>query len=203
MLILLLGWAVMAGAATTLAQRMPLRGALLVWVVVAGVASALGSWALSSQPVGQATLAGRLGYSIVHWGFRAGNGKLLAAALISSLVWVLVGWAVVLVLHYRAEQMHALLVLAWLIDALAFLYVVGLLLARRGASGSFTTPLLAMAGILVGLIAVSLAVSSLGRSSDSTRLALIVAGGPPLVISLGYGLFVVVTLAVGSRARWN
>jgi hypothetical protein len=34
-------------------------------------------------------------------------------------------------------------------------------------------------------------------------LALAIAGGPPLFVVGGYGLFLVVMLTVGRNARWN
>jgi hypothetical protein len=114
-------------------------------------------------------------------------------------VWVVLGAAIILMLRFRSDRSQALLVLAWAVDAAALLYVAGVMLANRGSRPG---ALLVVAGILAGMIAASLLLWRAGNPA-ATKLALIIAGGPPLVIGVGYGLFVLLMVTVGRNARWN
>jgi hypothetical protein len=195
----IIGWILGAGVALWLGLAYPVRTALPLWVAASGVACTLGGLAIRSQPIGIVTWAGKLGSTVVQWGFRASNGRLIPAVLISWLVWVVLGAAVILMLKFRAERSQALLVLAWAVDAAALLYVIGVMLANRGSRPG---ALVVVAGILVAMIAVSALLFRAGGPA-ATRLALVIAGGPPLVIGVGYGLFVLLMVTVGRNARWN
>jgi hypothetical protein len=202
MLTLITGWAVIATVILAVALVAPPRSVLTSWVIFAAIITALAGLAIARQPLGESTAAGRLGSAVVRWGFRAGHGRLLPALLISWLVWVLLGATVILIIRHRGDTQHALLLLAWAVDAAALFYTVGVILANWGGGRSFTGSLVTIAGVLVTMIVASVVLWSAGGSPGARRAALLVAGGPPLFIGVGYGLFVLVTLTVG-HGRWN
>jgi hypothetical protein len=200
MLPLLLGWAVMVATMLGLAWSPPGRPVLLYWASVSLLACILGALAIASQPLGQATLAGRFGSSVVRWGFRATQGKLAAAAAISWIIWLAVGSAAIVAVRARGDLSFRLMLLAWTIDFGALCYVLGVWLMNRGSGRS---TLLVVAAALIGMLGISAALW-FGNSGPATRrTALMLAGGPPLVIGVGYGLFLLVVLTVGRNARWN
>jgi hypothetical protein len=53
------------------------------------------------------------------------------------------------------------------------------------------------------MIGTSAALVTLSTTANAARRALLIAGGPPLFIGVGYGLFVLVLLTAGKNARWN
>jgi len=201
MLFSILAVALMGGLAAAMARSFQGLAAIGAWLVLCLVACALGALALSSQPVGVATLAGRVGSLVVRWGFAAGRGRLLPAVAISWLAWAIFGTALIVALQHRSETQLQLLALAWAVDALALMYVCGIALARRSAS--MTRGLLPIAGALVGMLAVSAIQWSHPLLPGGRRTALLIAGGPPLYIGGAYGLFLLVMMTFGRRARWN
>jgi hypothetical protein len=90
--------------------------------------------------------------------------------------------------QYRSQPRHVLMILAWTVDVAALFYVLGVLAANRSSTGTMAGSLLLLATALLGMVAGSAALWWL-VGTDRARLAtLALAGGPPLVISLGYGL---------------
>jgi hypothetical protein len=200
----LVGWVVMGAVAAWVGRSFPLKTALLAWTALSGAMCAIGAFAIASQPIGTPTNFGRFGSLFVQWGFRAGQGRLIPAVLISWLFWVVAGAAVILMLSWRADRRQLLLALAWGVDALALLYVVGVILANKTPTSAATpSSLLVIVAALVGMIAVSLALWGMSGSPGAMRTALLIAGGPPLQIGGGYALFVLMMLTVGRNARWN
>jgi len=57
--------------------------------------------------------------------------------------------------------------------------------------------------VLLLLLGVSSALWLGSASPNAKRLALLIGGGPPLFIGVGYGLFLLVMLTAGRHARWN
>ncbi len=200
MLPLLLGWAVMAAALVKLILAPAGRPVLLYWAAVSLVACLLGAVAIWSQPLGQATAAGRLGSAVVRWGFRATQGKLFGAAVISWIIWLVIGSAAILAGRAKGDLSYRLMLLAWAVDFGVLCYLLGVWLANRG-SGMHS--LLVISAVLVAMIGIS-ATLWFGNGSEAARkTALTLAGGPTLVIGGGYGVFLLVVLTVGRNARWN
>ncbi|HWA16243.1 MAG TPA: hypothetical protein VG817_07415, partial [Gemmatimonadales bacterium] len=91
MLLLLLIWAALGGTLYTIGTTHPPLEAWVRWLILMAVLCTVGGLAIRSQPVGEATVFGRLGGSVVRWGFRAGGGQLVPAVAISWLVWAVLG----------------------------------------------------------------------------------------------------------------
>jgi hypothetical protein len=193
----------MGAVATWFGRSFPLRTALFAWTALTGALCALGGFAIASQPIGTPTSFGRLGASFVQWGFRASQGKLVPAVLISWLFWIVAGAAVILMTTWRGDRRQLLLALSWGVDALALLYVVGVILANRSPTGSTASSLVVLVAVLAGMIVSSLARWGMSSSPTAMRTALFIAGGPPLLIGGGYALFVLLMMTVGRNARWN
>ena len=178
----------------------PTRPVLLYWAIITLIACILGALAIASQPLGQATLLGRLGSVVVRWGFRASQGSLVWSTLISWLIWLVIGGLLLTMVRARGDLWYRLLLLAWAVDFGALCYVLGVWLSNRGSGG---LTLVAIAGVLVALLGASSALWWGIGSPAARRAAVIVAGGPPLAIGAGYGLFLLIVLTVGRNARWN
>lgn len=200
MLPLLLGWVVMALAIVGLIRAPAGKPVFIYWAGIALLGCILGAVAIWSQPLGQATLAGRLGASVVRWGFRASQGSLLGATAISWIIWLVIGTSAISAGRARDDLSYRLMLLAWLVDFGALCYTLGVWLMNRG-SGMST--LLLISTILIALIGVSSVMWFGNGGTAARRTALMIAGGPPLVIGVGYGLFLLVMLTVGRNARWN
>ncbi|MGH7712613.1 MAG: hypothetical protein ACREOG_15080 [Gemmatimonadaceae bacterium] len=125
---------------------------------------------------------------------------MIPAAVISWLVWMLLGAAIIGVTQFRSQPRHVLMILAWTVDVAALFYVLGVIGTNRG-SGTMPSTLLMLAAVLVGMIAGSAALWWYIGTDPARVAALALAGGPPLVIGVGYGFFVAVTLIAGGR--WN
>lgn len=200
----LLGLAFMVGSLLVLALRAEPRTAMAGWALLSGVACVLAALAISRQPVGEATLLGRLGGAALRWGFRAGQGKLLWATLISWLVWLLIGATAIAALRVRADRQQLLMVLAWAADLAALFYVLGVWLQSHAPTGAgMGSNLVSLAGVLALMLVASAILWFALPGPAAKRLALLIAGGPPLLFGGGYALFLLVTLTVGRNARWN
>ncbi len=181
---------------------MNLWPALAAWAGVDLSLCLLGALLLARQPIGQGTAAGLAGSLIVHWGYRVGNGRLARAVGISWVVWMVVGAAAIGIVKHRAEPAAILLILAWLVDGLLLMRLCGIaILFRR--SGRLPWHIMKFIGVLIAMIACSAGLWW-GTGGDwGRRMALWLAGGPPLLIGGGYGLLLLVMLAAGRKARWN
>lgn len=155
---------------------------------------------------------------VLPWGYRIGRGKLWPIVVTSWAIWMLLGAAVIVATVASAAESevaaaaHAparrgplvmtLLCLAWLVDGGVLLRCIGLLATSANARHmmrSLAVPMLVLAGILVASIALVVT----NCTAAAARVALLIAGGPPLLVGLGYGAFVLVILTVGRKARWN
>lgn len=192
----------MAAAIAGLIMAPPGRPVLLYWAGISLVACVLGAIAIASQPLGQATLPGRFGSSVVKWGFRVTQGKLTGAAALSWLVWLVIGAAAITAGRVRGDMGYRLILLAWVVDFGALCYILGVWLSNRGG-GSGNPSLLLISAALVAMLGISAALWFGNGAPGARRTALMLAGGPPLVLGVGYGLFLLVVLTVGRNARWN
>lgn len=191
-------------------------GAIAIWSgSVFGVCGLTGL-ALSRQREGRVSILNYLAGTVLPFGYRVGNGKLVPIVVVSSLAWVAIGVSAVLSVGAQPQAtaavatraatevpsgvLRVLLYLAWLVDGFVFLRVGSQFVQRRHS----TSP--AMLRFLIGLGAVLLvSVLLVVGAPSETRLglALAIAGGPPLVVGGGYGIFLAVVLCCGRKLRWN
>jgi hypothetical protein len=195
-----------------------------------GVWKAIGLWAggmalvcvgtalwLDRQPPGQITFVNRIAGYVLPWGYQIGRGKLAPIVATSWLIWVLLGTGAALTIGGvpsgstgaqapSAESatsptwVTVLLYLSWIVDGAVLARIASVSWIRQNPM----PPSIVTASLVIGgLIAGSAAIKLFGKSAAATKLALIVAGGPPLVVGVGYGLFLLVALTLGRNARWN
>jgi hypothetical protein len=153
-----------------------------------------------------------MGY-ILQWGYRIGQGKLVKIAMVSWVIWMLLGTAAVLATRVHANTfatglgaesqnrgttIMVLLTLAWIIDGAALCYLLGIVFngRRLGSLGPVMGVLLLMIGVSAGLVVYN-------HTATAAKIALLVAGGPILLLGLLYGLFVINILIMGRKTRWN
>jgi hypothetical protein len=185
--------------------------ALGMAVICAGVAL----W-LDRQPPEQITFVNRLAGYLLPWGYDIGRGKLIPIVITSWIVWVLLGGGAVFTIGVlarggRAGELSAevpshttlltvLLYLAWVIDGAVLMRLVSVSWVRQNPMPpSVIMVMLALTAMILG----SAAIKMLGKSAAATKLALAISGGPPLVVGLGYGVFLLVALTMGGHTRWN
>jgi hypothetical protein len=177
-----------------------------MWVAFALLACGMGVLLLRTSEVGRVTWRNRVAAYLVPWGVRIGGGKLWPIPVVSWLTWLSVWAAVALLTPPPADEpptgwevaARVALGVAWLIDGVALGYVVGTL-PQCFPSGSGGRSLRVIAAVITGLIVASVACHLFGL----TAAGLLVAGGPPLLVGVGYGLFLAVLLVFGRNTRWN
>lgn len=201
MIILLLLWAALAGTLYTIGTTHPPVEAFTRWAVIIGVVCILGGIAIRSQPVGEATIAGRVGSGFVRWGYRAGHGTLPAAVVISWLVWLVIGAAAIAAFHFRHDLRPLILSLGWTTEILLLFYLIGMWLANAGAESAFRLRFLSMAGMVLAILVVSVLLWF--KSGGSGRNLAVVIAAIPLGVTLVYGIFLAVLMTVGGKTRWN
>jgi hypothetical protein len=177
-----------------------------VWSALALVGCVVGVVLLRTSELSRVTWKNRVAGWLIPWGWRINRGKLWPVAVVSWVVWMLV-WAAVAVLTPPASEsltardvaVRVLLGVAWAVDGLAIGYVIGTLRQNftSGASGGHSLRVIAV--VITGLLAVSVALHLFGL----TTAGLLVAGGQPLLVGGGYGLFLAVLLVFGRNSRWN
>lgn len=204
---LLVGWA--------LIQSLPCWLALLTAALLAAALSLAGALLLHNCAVGQITWRNRLAGWLLPWGYTLGRGQLKGIALVSGTVWTLLAAGAIFATMVTPSTATVAvqgappaatvpmsawwLLLAWIVDGGCVLYLLGLTLKNslRGSSSGATVRklLFALGAMLVSSLALQL--------GGYTGLAVLIAGGPPLVIGGFYGLFVLAMLTFGRNARWN
>ena len=187
---MIVAFAIMAGAALALAVSVDLAAAVLAWLAFSALACAIAAFAMWRQPLAVSTTTGRLGGNLVRWGFDAADGQLLPAVGISWLVWALLGTALISAIQGRGDRQHVLIIVAWTFDTLALMYTIGLMLERSGSS--MARALFPVAGVLAGMLVVSAILWLRPQLPGGRYAALLVAGGIPLFVGVGYGLFALV-----------
>lgn len=186
----------------------------LAWLATIGVGAllaVLGALVLRTTKVGELTWKNTLAGHLLPWGYHLGGGSLPGLVLGCVAVWAALA-AVVLLGSAptgavggpnqpaaAASGASLWLVLAWIVAG-AFLLWMGGQLRRYYQPGSSVTRaqtklVLTVAAMLVGSVVLHL----LGHSG----FALLVLGGPILVVGGGYALFLGVMLTFGRNTRWN
>lgn len=176
------------------------------WAAVALVACGVGAILLRTSPVGRVGWQNRVAGYLVPWGARIGGGRLWPIPVVSWVVWMtvwagaavltppetvpLTGWEIATRIGLGA---------AWAIDGLALGHLLATVRQHFSPASRSGRSLLTISAVIVGLVAGSLLLHLLGL----TAFALLVAGGPPLLIGGGYGLFLLVLLTFGRGGRWN
>ncbi|MEO8636730.1 MAG: hypothetical protein ABI587_15755 [Gemmatimonadales bacterium] len=189
----------MAAAAAWCALRLSMPFALIAWSGLAAALCGLGAWLLARQPIGRATLSGQLGGGFLQWGYTVGKGKLLPITVVSWLIWTVLGAAVIGATLHRTEPLTPWMILAWTIDGVAFLYLVGRMITNTPRSrAAMVMPI----ALVLGMIGGSAILWRMG--TDSAReTALLVGGAPIPLLGAGYGLMLGAMLIGGRKARWQ
>jgi hypothetical protein len=192
---------------------------IVIFAVVMNALCGAVAFLVHRQPPGKVTIANYVMAIVLPWGYQVGRGQLSRIVFISWAIWVLLGLATVVATSRRIAQPPAsvvtsdqnlprsatimtLLAVAWIVDGAVLLRCIGVLATgtNRGHMSRSMAPLVLF---LVAILAISIALVTLSHSATSAWLALLVAGGPPLFVAAGYGLFMLVILTIGRNARWN
>ena len=203
-----------------LAQRLGPLKAVILWACAVGAVDVVTATLIHRQsPPEKVSWINHLAGFVLPWGYRIGRGKLWPIVLTSWLIWMLIGVAVmtavatnrydevagVATINGRTQRnpvVTGLLVVAWLVDGGVLLRCIGLLATspnRRQILRSLSVPMAILAGILLA----SIGLVTVNCTPAAARTALLIAGGPPLLIAVAYGGFVLVMLTAGRHARWN
>ena len=193
----------LAAAAVLLGLNGPLATVLLAWAGGLGLLCIGGAVLVARQPIGIATMGGRIGSCFVRWGFRAGRGRLTPAVLISWLVWTVVGFGLIVATRVWADPKTVVMVLTWTVDTLALFYVLGIVLSNWTTGAKVAGSLLVIAAALTAMIAFSAVIWVSAPADAAQTTALMLAGGPLLLLGVGYGLLLSTMVAGGKRANWH
>jgi hypothetical protein len=100
---------------------------------------------------------------------------------------------------FRSDPLNRWMILAWTIDGLALIYLIGLMATRSGRTrGALLMPLLAV----LGMIGVSAAPWL--RGTESARENALLLGGAPIpILAAGYGLMMAAMLLGGRKGGWK
>jgi hypothetical protein len=197
--------AVAAAVCVVLVRTCGTATAAAVWAGVSLVMSVGGVVLLRASAVGRVTWKNYLAGYLAPWGVRVGGGKLWPIAVVSWVVWLAVGGgAFALTLEAGKPTggdiaVRVLLGASWVVGGYALGYLLVTRVRNVSAGSSSGRRLHLLAGVVAALIAASVALHFFGF----TQLALLVSGGPVLLIGGGYGLFVLVLVVFGRGARWN
>jgi len=212
-LFLLLRLSIPVGVGFLLSRWFGPWSALGTAALLAVVLSSIGILVLQRSKVGQMTWHNHLAGWLLPWGYGLARGKLVGIGAVSAVVFTAIAGAVILVTTMTARAPAAvpvatgatpaaalswLLVVAWMVDGAALLHLVSVL-SKSSAGSSSARTLWKLSAVLMALLGGSIALLLAGHPSA----ALWVAGGPPLVIGVCYGLFVLLMVTVGRNARWN
>ncbi|VTR94330.1 unnamed protein product [Gemmata massiliana] len=174
--------------------------AALSWATVSAIGCSTGAFLLRTSEVGRITWRNHLAGYLIPWGWRLNGGRLWPVPLISWAVWTAVGGAALLL--QPVEEPPAIwarvgLFTAWAIDTAVLMYLLGTI--AQATSRSRVGSLRKILAVIIGVLGASLGLYLGGF----TTAALIVAGGPTLVIGGGFGLVVLIFVTVGRNTRWN
>lgn len=190
--------AAVAAAAYGLCVELGPWPAVFTCAAVAAVGCVIGAVLLRTSTIGQVTWRNRLAGYLIPWGWRLNRGRLWPVAVISWVVWTAVSGAAVLL---RADEpslgMRAALLAAWLIDASALVFLLGTI--AQATPGSRLGSIWKLVAFITAVLCASVGLYVAGQATA----ALIVAGGPPAVIGVVFGLVLLIFATVGRNTRWN
>jgi len=197
-----------------LAQHLSPWAAIGLSFVTAAALCLTGFACLRQVRVGELSWRNHLAGWLLPWGYRLGRGQLARIVVISWLVWSLLATAAVWAGGARwpdaADTVptavasgpdapgSVLLLLAWIVDGVLLWLVLGAGGGIGFANAQDRTRLrvvLVLGALLVGSLVLFF--------TAHVTLALWVAGGPPLLVGLCYGVFMGVVVLAGRKARWN
>ena len=191
--------AAMTAIAVWCALRWSAPLALAVWAGLAAALCVFGAVLMSRQPVGVPTVSGQLGASVLPWGYKVGRGRLPAIVLVSWLIWTVVGAAAIAVSASRGEPETQWMILAWTVDGLALLYLIGVLASNtRGARAALLIPIAAV----LFMIGASAFLWQTG-SGSARGTALLIGGAPIPILAAGYGLMLGAMMLGGRKGGWK
>ena len=191
--------------------------ALGVWTVVAGALCAAVAFLMQRQTPEKVTFVNYAAGVVLPWGYRIGRGKLVPIVVTSWAIWTLLGIAVAIAVvgrrgnaspeavalgGERSRTVMILLLLSWLIDGAVLLRMIGVVATGTNRSHQLRS-LAVPALVLVAMLASSIALVTMNPRPAAARTALLIAGGPPLLLGVAYAVFVVVMVTAGRNARWN
>jgi hypothetical protein len=180
----------------------------------AGLAT-LGALVVRSTRVGERSWRNRLAGHLLPWGHRFGGGRLPGIVAGCVVTWAALAGGILLGTDAwcaaepvaRSSQAPAgtgtgptpWLVLAWLVDGTGLLYLLGLLRKHYNPGSRVTRSQARVVGAVSAILLGSVALHFTGQDG----LALLVAGGPPLLLGSGFTLFAATILLSGRNHRWN
>jgi hypothetical protein len=189
-----------------------------IWVAGIGLLCGVVACLLRLQPPGRVGAINHISAFVLPWGFSIGRGKLLPIVLTSWFGWALLGAAVIVLnahgygLHgqgsidaaayHRSGLMTILLLASWIIDGAVALRLITVVATRANDNPmppGMLRPILA----ILALLAASITLTVIGHTAGQARLALLLTGGPIVVLGGGYGLWLLFMLTVGRKTRWN
>lgn len=193
-----------AAACYGLADRYGARDAAALWAAGTAVACGAGAALLRTSGVGRITWRNRLAGCLIPWGWRLNAGRLWPIPLLSWAVWAAIGGAVFAVLPAAEGEPPGVgvrvgLLAAWLVDGAALLSVAGIIGRDRRWGGTGGRTLWQLAAVVAGLLAASVALYLGGLP----KTAVVVGGGPPLLVGTAGGLFFGTLALFGRNVRWN
>lgn len=175
---------------------------LLLWAGVTAVGCVLGAVLLRTSRIGEITWKNRAAGYLIPWGWRLNRGLLWPVPVISWLTWVAIGGGSVLLRPDVVDEapgagVRIALFASWTIDAAALIFLLGTI--RQATPGGRVRSLWKLVAVIAGLIGASVGLYLGGLPTA----ALVVGGGPPLLLSACLGLVVLLFSTVGRNTRWN
>jgi hypothetical protein len=196
---------VAVGACFGLAKALGPWAALAIWSSAAALGCGVGTVLLRTSAVGRVTWKNRVAGYLIPWCGRINRGRLWPIPVVSGAVWVFLGGATILVTSLPHEDppvgdiWRVRLLAAWVVDGGAFLFLLGGLVQSFPWDSRGARFLLKAAAVVLAIIVGGLLLFVSGH----TRTAVLVAGGPPLVLGSIFLSFFGLLLLFGRNARWN
>lgn len=194
------------------------------WLAVVAAAAiavgtcGLGALLLRSTVTGSITWRNHLAGWLLPWGYFLGRGQLPGITAACSTIWTLLATSSIVARATSAAPTAALpataaataatpaeptmpwlLVVAWVVNGAAMLYLLKTVLTAFGPGTRAGMSLWRFIAVLAALIAGSVVL----QLSGNTGLATLVAGGPPLLVGGFFGLWMLAMIVFGRNARWN
>jgi hypothetical protein len=186
---------VFVAAIVTLGAWLAGRHDRLTVIAVTAAASLLagcgGAVLLRYSAVGRITWRNRVASWLLPFASALGDRQLPGMVLASTVLLTL------LVAIGTCCQGNGWLAAGCVLDGLAAVHAVRLL--REPCAPAQARTLTVLLAVAVGLASAGLVLAELGHGS----LAILVAGGPPATVAVGYGAWILLLLSAGRNQRWN